>query len=131
MIGWDLASKVTIDKAYDNDDKNVNFVEFSSLADFEPCPFHVVAYDFGIKSHILRNLTRCGAKVTVVPSSTPAEDVLRLKPDGIFLSNGPGILSRSNMQSRMSGNCWVRNQSSGSVSVTRSWDWLWAERPTS
>jgi len=90
MVGWDLASKVTIDKAYDNKDRNVNFVEFSSLAKFEPCPVHVVAYDFGIKTHILRNLTRCGAKVTVVPSTTPAEEVLSLKPDGIFLSNGPG-----------------------------------------
>jgi carbamoyl-phosphate synthase small subunit len=90
MVGSDLASAVTIEKPYDNRDANVNFVEFSSLADFEPCPFHVVAYDFGIKSHISRNLTRCGAKVTVVPSTMSAEDVLALKPDGIFLSNGPG-----------------------------------------
>jgi carbamoyl-phosphate synthase small subunit len=90
MVGSDLASAVTIEKPYDNRDANVNFVEFSSLADFEPSPFHVVAYDFGIKSHISRNLTRCGAKVTVVPSTMSAEDVLALKPDGIFLSNGPG-----------------------------------------
>jgi carbamoyl-phosphate synthase small subunit len=90
MVGWDLASTVTIEKPYANSDANVNFIEFSTLADFEPCPFHVVAYDFGIKSHILRNLTRCGARVTVVPSTTSAEDVLNLKPDGVFLSNGPG-----------------------------------------
>jgi carbamoyl-phosphate synthase small subunit len=90
MVGLDLASTVTIDKPYDNADKNVNFVEFSTLANFEPAPFHVVAYDFGIKSHILRNLTRCGARVTVVPSNVSAEQVLDLKPDGVFLSNGPG-----------------------------------------
>src|SRR2546421_10764638 len=90
MVGLDLASKVTVEKSYDNTDKNVNFVEFSTLAEFELSPFHVVAYDFGIKSHILRNLTRCGARVTVVPSTTSAEDVLSLKPDGVFLSNGPG-----------------------------------------
>jgi len=91
MVGLDLASVVTIDQRYDNADNNVNFVEFSSLADFEPCPFHVVAYDFGIKSHILRNLTRCGARVTVVPATMSAEEILSdLKPDGIFLSNGPG-----------------------------------------
>src|SRR6185295_6142043 len=90
MVGLDLASSVTIDKPYDNHDKNVNFIEFSSLAEFEPCPFHVVAFDYGIKSHILRNLTRCGARVTVVPATTTAEQVLDLKPDGIFLSNGPG-----------------------------------------
>jgi carbamoyl-phosphate synthase small subunit len=90
MVGLDLASSVTIDKPYDNTDRNANFVEFSALADFQPQPFHVVAYDFGIKYHILRNLARCGARVTVVPATTSAEDVLDLKPDGIFLSNGPG-----------------------------------------
>src|SRR5207247_10750921 len=90
MVGWDLASAVTVEKPYENADKNVNFVEFSALSDFQPCPVHVVAYDFGIKSHILRNLARCGARVTVVPAATPAADVLALKPDGVFLSNGPG-----------------------------------------
>jgi len=90
MVGWDLASAVTIDKPYENGDKKVNFIEFSELSSFEPCSFHVVAYDFGIKSHILRNFTRCGAKVTVVPSTTPAQDIIGMKPDGVFLSNGPG-----------------------------------------
>ena len=90
MVGLDLASVVTIEKPYDNTDRNVNFVEFSTLAEFEPCRFHVVAYDFGIKSHILRNFTRCGVQVTVVPATMRAEEVLNLKPDGIFLSNGPG-----------------------------------------
>ena len=51
---------------------------------------HVVAYDFGIKQNILRMLTREGCKVTVVPAETTADDVLALKPDGVFLSNGPG-----------------------------------------
>ncbi|MGA9060707.1 MAG: glutamine-hydrolyzing carbamoyl-phosphate synthase small subunit [Terracidiphilus sp.] len=51
---------------------------------------HVVAYDFGIKQNILRMLTRDGCRVTVVPAETAAEDVLSLKPDGVFLSNGPG-----------------------------------------
>jgi carbamoyl-phosphate synthase small subunit len=50
----------------------------------------VVAYDFGIKLNILRNLRQRGIAVTVVPSSTPVEDVLALAPDGVFLSNGPG-----------------------------------------
>ncbi len=52
--------------------------------------FRVVAYDFGIKRNILRRLASYGCKVTVVPSEYPAEDVLALNPDGIFLSNGPG-----------------------------------------
>jgi carbamoyl-phosphate synthase small subunit len=51
---------------------------------------HVVAYDFGIKHNILRMLTREGCRVTVIPAETTAEDVLELKPDGVFLSNGPG-----------------------------------------
>ncbi len=51
---------------------------------------HVVAYDFGMKQNILRMLTREGCRVTVVPAETTAEDVLELKPDGVFLSNGPG-----------------------------------------
>ena len=52
--------------------------------------FHVVAYDFGIKRNILRMLASRGCKVTVVPAQTPSADVLARKPDGIFLSNGPG-----------------------------------------
>jgi carbamoyl-phosphate synthase small subunit len=51
---------------------------------------HVVAYDFGIKKNILRMLSQEGCRVTVVPAQTSAEDVLALKPDGVFLSNGPG-----------------------------------------
>jgi carbamoyl-phosphate synthase small subunit len=52
--------------------------------------FHVVAYDFGVKKNILRMLAERGARITVVPAQTSSADVLKLKPDGIFLSNGPG-----------------------------------------
>jgi carbamoyl-phosphate synthase small subunit len=52
--------------------------------------FHVVAYDFGVKKNILRMLAQRGCKVTVVPAQTPASEVLKYRPDGIFLSNGPG-----------------------------------------
>ena len=52
--------------------------------------FHVVAIDYGIKRNILRLLAGTGCKVTVVPAKTSAEDILALKPDGVFLSNGPG-----------------------------------------
>ena len=52
--------------------------------------FHVVAYDFGVKHNILRMLSARGCKVTVVPAQTPAADVMKLKPNGVFLSNGPG-----------------------------------------
>jgi carbamoyl-phosphate synthase small subunit len=56
----------------------------------KPAKFNVVAYDFGVKRNILRMLVDRGCKVTVVPAQTPAPTVLALKPDGIFLSNGPG-----------------------------------------
>jgi carbamoyl-phosphate synthase small subunit len=52
--------------------------------------FHVVCYDFGVKTNSLRELSAAGCRVTVVPSHTPAREVLALKPDGVFLSNGPG-----------------------------------------
>jgi len=56
----------------------------------EKLPYHVVAYDYGVKRNILRMLVDRGCRLTVVPAQTPAEKVLELKPDGIFLSNGPG-----------------------------------------
>lgn len=52
--------------------------------------FHVVCYDFGVKKNSLRELSHAGCRVTVVPASTPARDVFAMKPDGVFLSNGPG-----------------------------------------
>ena len=56
----------------------------------EKLPYHVVAYDYGIKRNILRMLTDRGCRITVVPAQMPAGEVLALKPDGVFLSNGPG-----------------------------------------
>jgi carbamoyl-phosphate synthase small subunit len=90
MAGLDLASRVSTTERYDW----THPVEPCSPSDIVPRPaparFHVVAYDFGIKQNILRRLIQVGTRVTVVPALTPAEDVLALKPDGVFLSNGPG-----------------------------------------
>lgn len=83
MIGLDLAKVVTTPKQYDWD-KGPLGVDAASPK------HHVVAYDFGIKHNILRMLRGECCKLTVVPASTSAEDVLALKPDGVFLSNGPG-----------------------------------------
>jgi carbamoyl-phosphate synthase small subunit len=58
-------------------------------ADEKPA-FHVVAYDYGIKLNILRMLSDRGCRVTVVPAQMPADEVLAMQPDGVFLSNGPG-----------------------------------------
>jgi carbamoyl-phosphate synthase small subunit len=90
MVGLDLASGVSTPEAY----QWTAGVEPCSPSDLvglpEPARFHVVAYDFGIKRNILRRLAQVGCRVTVVPSLTSAEDTLALKPDGVFLSNGPG-----------------------------------------
>lgn len=90
MAGLDLATRVTARERYEWSE-GVRPVSVShKIAPDEAPRFHVVAYDFGIKRNILRRLVHIGARVTVVPAPTPAEDVLALKPDGVFLSNGPG-----------------------------------------
>ena len=90
MTGLDLASRVTTPERYEW----TSPVEPCSPSDLVGAPaelrYHVVAYDFGIKRNILRRLAQSGCRVTVVPALTSAEDVLSLKPDGVFLSNGPG-----------------------------------------
>jgi carbamoyl-phosphate synthase small subunit len=90
MVGRDLASAVTTSRSYEAVAEGMDFLEFSDLSEPDAGPFHIVAYDFGIKTNILRDLTRLGARVTVVPASTSAPDALALNPVGIFLSNGPG-----------------------------------------
>jgi len=88
LAGMDLAKVVTTDKAYDWTEG-----EWRLGTGYVPQSgpnFHVVAYDFGVKRNILRMLASRGCRLTVVPAQTPAKDVLALKPDGVFLSNGPG-----------------------------------------
>ena len=91
MDGTDLAKVVSTKSTYvwEVGERSHEPDEVVGVKD-EPPRFHVVAYDFGIKQNILRKLRGEGCKVTVVPAQTPAEDVLALKPDGVFLSNGPG-----------------------------------------
>ncbi len=90
MEGLDLATRVSTAKAYQWD-KTVEPCSPSEVMPASDEPrHHVVAYDYGIKHNILRRLVHSGCRVTVVPSLTSAEDVLALKPDGVFLSNGPG-----------------------------------------
>jgi len=87
LKGMDLAKVVTTEKAYGWD---TSCWHLSGESQATPERFHVVAYDFGAKSNILRMLVERGCKLTVVPAQTSAEDVLAMNPDGVFLSNGPG-----------------------------------------
>ncbi|MBU3646672.1 MAG: carbamoyl phosphate synthase small subunit, partial [Limnohabitans sp.] len=88
MAGLDLAQKVTVSKSYEWTQTEWTLGE--GYGNLTAPKFHVVAYDFGVKKNILRMLAQRGCKVTVVPAKTPAAEVLKHKPDGIFLSNGPG-----------------------------------------
>ncbi|WP_432459867.1 glutamine-hydrolyzing carbamoyl-phosphate synthase small subunit [Agarivorans sp. QJM3NY_25] len=89
LKGMDLAKEVTTLESYPWAQGSWDLAN-GLPADSEENKFHVVAYDFGVKRNILRMLVDRACKLTVVPAQTPAEDVLALKPDGIFLSNGPG-----------------------------------------
>ncbi len=88
LVGLDLVPDVTSGQSYEWDEMRWEWGRgFDRL---ETPEFHVVALDYGLKRNILRCLASAGARVTVVPATTSAEDVLARDPDGIFLSNGPG-----------------------------------------
>jgi carbamoyl-phosphate synthase small subunit len=88
LSGLDLAKVVTCDKPYEFTQGEWALNE--GFADAATPKFHVVAYDYGVKRNILRMLVSRGCKVTVLPAQTPATEALAYKPDGVFLSNGPG-----------------------------------------
>jgi carbamoyl-phosphate synthase small subunit len=103
MVGKDLVQEVTCDESFDwnqgmwdigtgykTRDGAKTAPKRKGRGTFASPNFFVVAYDYGIKYNILRNLAEAGCRVKVVPAATSAEDVLALNPDGIFLSNGPG-----------------------------------------
>lgn len=90
MAGLDLASGVSCDKPYHWTEGVWDLESGYPQIDRKNLKYKVVAYDFGIKYNILRCLVDAGCDVTVVPADYPADDVLAMNPDGIFLSNGPG-----------------------------------------
>jgi carbamoyl-phosphate synthase small subunit len=88
LAGMDLAKDVTTAAPYEW--REGRWELGKGHRGIDDAKTHVVAYDFGIKRNILRLLAERGARVTVVPAQTPAREVLRMEPDGVFLSNGPG-----------------------------------------
>jgi len=88
LVGRDIVQDVTCAKPYVWDKGVVDVIKNTELK--PPVKFKVVAYDFGMKTNILRLLRSHGCAVDVVPANTTAKDVLKRKPDGVFLSNGPG-----------------------------------------
>ena len=89
MTGLDLVPRVTARERFHWTEPGWR-APWEALVEPAEQRFHVVAYDYGIKRNILRRLVDIGARVTVVPATTPASEVLALAPDGVFLSNGPG-----------------------------------------
>jgi len=89
MVGLDLASRVTTPSRYEWTEPSADVFQPEKNG-HPPARFRVLAYDYGIKHNILRKLVDVGCRVTVVPATTPASDVLAAQPDGVFLSNGPG-----------------------------------------
>ena len=91
LKGMDLAKVVSCTERYEwrSSVWNLKTDSHPEIAASE-LPYHVVAYDYGVKVNILRMLVERGCRLTVVPAQTPAKDVLALNPDGVFLSNGPG-----------------------------------------
>jgi carbamoyl-phosphate synthase small subunit len=88
LVGMDLVPMVTSSQRFQWDETPWAWGQgYGSRSESE---FHVVAIDYGIKRNILRQLAGASSKVTVVPAQFPAEDIVALKPDGVFLSNGPG-----------------------------------------
>jgi len=88
MSGLDLAKVVSVAQPYDWTETEWRLG--SGYGKLESPRYHVVAYDFGVKKNILRMLAERGCRVTVVPAETPASEVKKLAPTGVFLSNGPG-----------------------------------------
>lgn len=89
IVGVDLISDLSCTSPYEWVDKTGDEWDFNTDGRISK-PLHVVAYDFGVKSNILRRLASYGCKITVVPSTWPSSETLKLKPDGILFSNGPG-----------------------------------------
>ncbi len=90
LKGLDLAKEVSAAAGYTWREGSWSLEDGYSQRPEADLPWHVVAYDFGVKRNILRMLVDQGCRLTVVPAQTPAADVLAMNPDGIFLSNGPG-----------------------------------------
>jgi carbamoyl-phosphate synthase small subunit len=89
IAGMDLAKIVSTDRSYQWC-YGSNFAARSKILSRRVAPHHVVAYDFGIKRSILRTLSDLDCRMTVVPATTSADEVMAMHPDGVFLSNGPG-----------------------------------------
>ncbi len=132
LEGMDLAKEVTCRQTYYWDDTAWSWPDGVRPAD--RATRHVVAVDYGAKRNILRSLASAGCRVTVVPATATADEILRHQPDGVFLSNGPGDPAATGVYAvpvlrERAGERACR--CSASAWATSCWPWRWAQRPTS
>ena len=129
--GMDLVPAVGATQRYDWDE--TSWTLESGYGRRQATRFHVVAVDYGTKRNILRLLNDCGCAVTVVPATASAEEILALKPDGVFLSNGPGDPAATGeyavptIQALLGGE---DPRSSASASAISCWGWRSARAPS-
>ena len=130
LEGLDLAKEATTLQQFTFDEGLWSWPEGYAQPRPEP-KYEVVVLDYGIKRNILRALTSIGARATVLPASTSAEDILARKPDGVLLSNGPAILRRlvSTQCPKSARSSTVARPPSAYALATRCWRWRWARRP--
>ena len=125
MAGQELAGRVTTAKKYDWAKGSIDLAAPvkngpKTIGKNGADRYRVVAYDYGIKQNILRLLVDHGCDVTVVPAKTSAEDVLALKPNGVFLSNGPGDPEPITYAIEISASFSAASRSSASASAISS-----------
>ena len=131
LEGMDLAKRVSCTQSYEWDETEWCFPAGTGR---QSAPrHHVVAVDYGAKRNILRCLASAGCRVTVVPATATAEDILRHQPDGVFLSNGPGdpAATAEYAVPAIRGVLDAGCRCSASASATSCWPWRWGRRPTS
>jgi carbamoyl-phosphate synthase small subunit len=124
LKGMDLAKEVSTSESYPWTAGSWVLGEGHPDPAVEARPWNVIAYDFGVKRNILRMLADRGCDITVVPAQTPADEVMAMSPDGVFLSNGPGDPEPCTTPSMQSANSWTRRfPCSVSAWDTSCWPW--------
>ncbi len=131
LKGMDLAKEVSCKEAYEWSEGEWTLGEGYADTTQGERPYHVVAFDYGVKFNILRMLAARGCRLTVVPAQTPAAEVLAMNPDGVFLANGPGDPGPVTTPSKRSRKCWKPTlRCSAFAWATSCWRWPPVPKPS-
>ena len=131
LLGRDLVREVIPEKAVQWNEALspwTRLQEAEAVSNSSAAP-HVVALDYGMKWNIARHLFDMGCRVTILPGTATAEEVLACQPDGVFLSNGPGDPEPLDCRRKRFGDCWANGPSSASAWAISCWRWPAEPRP--